>query len=269
MTMPLPENPMLVPAAGLRGLLVILVLAALLAAPAGVAGAASEEACEVPPELSPGQDPLPGLARALKDPATATIVVLGALSSGTKGQASGSIGYPARLQERLVSDFAARGADVRIKVQTIGKTRALAGDLAALINRQVLPLKPALVLWQVGRADARHGNPPHRFSNGIAEGLDTLQRNGIDTILLDIPFHPQFEALYRTDDYRDYLRWLAGKRDLPFVRRYEMIEHWASSGLIDLDSGEQAVQQAAYDFIQECTAYQAARMIIGGAGLAR
>ena len=119
----------------------------------------------------------------------------------------------------------------------------------------------------VGRADARRGNPPHRFSQSLGEGLDFLQAQGIGTILADIQFHPQFEALYRTDDYRDYVRWDAGKRDLPLLRRYEMIEHWALSGSIDLDSGNDADQQAAYEFIQECLAYQAARTIVGGAGL--
>jgi hypothetical protein len=46
-----------------------------------------------------------------------------------------------------------------------------------------------------------------------------------------------------------------------------MIEHWASAGAIDLDSGEDADQQAAYRFIQECLAYQAIRMILGGSRL--
>jgi hypothetical protein len=74
--------------------------------------------------------------------------------------------------------------------------------------------------------------------------------------------------MYRTDDYRNYVRWVAGKRDLPLLRRYEMIEHWASAGSVDLDSGDEAKQQAAYRFIQECLAYQAAQLILSAAGVA-
>jgi hypothetical protein len=37
--------------------------------------------------------------------------------------------------------------------------------------------------------------------------------------------------------------------------------------MIDLDSGDDTAQQAAYGFIQECLAYQAARMILSAAGL--
>ncbi len=131
-----------------------------------------------------------------------------------------------------------------------------------------MPLKPALVIWQVGRADARKGNPPYRFNNSLTEGLELLHQQGIDTVLADIQFHPQFEALYRTDDYRNYVRWIAGKHDLPLLRRYEMINHWAVSDLIDLDSGSDADQRAAYRFIQECLAHQATRLIMGAAGLA-
>jgi hypothetical protein len=226
--------------------------------------------CEVPPELAPTQDPLPGLSRALKNQAAPLkIVVLGSLSSGAQGRAPGIAGFPARLQSRLASDLAARGFGRPVEVEMVGQTRASAAELAALIERRVLPKKPALVIWQVGRADARQGNPPYRFSKSLAEGLDMLLQQQTDTIVADIQFHPQFEALYRTDDYRDYVRWLTGKRDLPLLHRYEMIEYWAMSGLIDLDSGNDADQKAAYEFIQTCVAYQAARMIMDAAGLAR
>lgn len=240
----------------------------------GAAGATETEPraalneCDVPPEIAPAEDPVPALAGAVKDgPRPLTIVVLGSLSGGASPQVQALPGFPTRLQTRLEAEFAARTLDLPLRIETVGKTRAMAGELAALIRREVLPLKPTLVIWLVGRADARQAVSPHRFSQSLKEGLDIMQQQGIIPILADIQFHPQFEALYRTDDYRNYVRWVAGKRDLPLLRRYEMIEHWASSGSIDLDSGEDAAQQAAYGFIQECLAYQAARMILGAAGL--
>lgn len=95
-----------------------------------------------------------------------------------------------------------------------------------------------------------------------------MREQGIDTIVADIQYHAQFEALYRTDGYRNYVRWIADERDSALLRRYEMIEYWAMSHLIDLDSPTEADQQGVYAFIQECLAFQATRMIIGGAGLA-
>lgn len=225
--------------------------------------------CEVPDDAAANDDLLTGFTQALTAAASpVTVVVLTSLRASGKGDELGADGFPAQLQARLSSRLAERGVRVNLKVETVGKTRALAGDLTALIKQRVLPLKPALVIWQVGRADARKGNPPYRFNNSLTEGLELLQQQGIDTVLADIQFHPQFEALYRTDDYRNYVRWIAGKRDLPLLRRYEMINHWAVSDLIDLDSGSDADQRAAYRFIQECLAHQATRLIMGAAGLA-
>jgi hypothetical protein len=238
-------------------------------APPGTQPAAADappaDRCDVPEEIAPVPDPLPELAGKLKEkPRPLTIVVLGSLP-GPSSPGHGAPGFAATLQAKLEQEFASRGLEVPVKVTAVGRTRATAGQLSALIRREVLPLKPALLIWQVGRADARQGQPPHRFSLALAEGLDILQQQGIATILADIQFHPQFEALFRTDDYRNYVRWVAGKRDLPLLRRYEMIEHWSQSGQIDLDSGEDADQRTAYAFIQECVAFQAARMILGAA----
>ena len=224
--------------------------------------------CDVPLEVAPVQEPVPSLVRAVKEgPRPLKIVVLGSLTGAESPLVRDIPDFRSRLQTQLEEEIAARALDLPLKVEMVGKRRALVGELAALIRREVLPMNPSLVLWNVGRADASQAIAPHRVSQSLKEGLDILQQAGIAAILADIQFHPQFEALYRTDDYRNYVRWVAGKRDVPLLRRYEMIEHWASAGAIDLDSGEDADQQAAYRFIQECLAYQAIRMILGGSRL--
>ena len=138
-----------------------------------------------------------------------------------------------------------------------------------MITKQVLPLKPSLVIWQVGRSDTRRGNPPYRFVDQLDVGLKLLKQQGIDTILLDIQYHPQFEAMFRTDEYRKHLRWVAAKRDLPLFQRYEMIEYWQSQGLVDLDSSTAGTESASFDFIQDCVSFQLTRMIVSGARRAR
>jgi len=235
-------------------------------------GAAAEEAlssrCEAPEEIAPEEERIDGLAAAVgTGQPPLTIVVLGALSGQDAG-GNGPDAFAPRLEAMLQAALAAKGVQQPVRIRLIGRTRAMAVDLAWLISREVLPLKPALVIWQVGRADARQGNPPHRFAQSLKEGMVRLREAGIPTILGDIQFHPQFEALFRTDEYRNYVRWVAGKYDLPLLRRHEMIEHWSQSGRIDLDSGNDADQKAAYGFIQECLAFQATRMILGAAGLA-
>lgn len=224
--------------------------------------------CDVPEELMPGSERLPAVAQSLAQPGgSLSIVVLG--SRATTPHARRGPPFPARLQAALAQRLADRGLGNPVTVTMVGRTRALTADLAQLLGREVIPSRPQLVIWQVGRADARQGNPPARVARSLGDGLKALRKAGIDVIVGDIQFHPQFEALYRTDEYRHYLRWLGGERGVPLLRRYEMIEHWAGSGRIDLDSAEAREQAIAFDFIQECLAHHAATMILAGAGLAR
>lgn len=263
---------MRIPSRWLRGLVALAAAAAALPAwPAADSGGERlAQRCAVPEELTPPVEPIPALVQAVRSAGRPlAIVVLGSLSSHPRQRESAVPGFPARLQAELARRLAERGLAHPLRIETVGRTRALAGDLSGLLRSEVLPRQPALVIWQVGRADARRGNPPSRFARSLGGGLAALRKAGIPTILGDIQFHPQFEALYRTDDYRNYVRWLAGEYDLPMLRRHEMIEHWAGSGRIDLDSTEDREQAIAFDFIQECLAYHAATMILDGAGLAR
>ena len=242
-------------------------------APAAVRDPATPEPlatrCASPAEIAPEQERIEPIALAvarLDQPLT--VVVLGSLS-GQNVAHRGAAAFAPRLQEVLQSELAAHGVRRPVQVRHVGKLRALSADLAKLVDREVLPLKPALVIWQAGRSDPRQGNPPNRFAEGLKDGISRLRKAGIPVIVGDIQFHPQFEALFRTDEYRNYVRWVAGKYDLPLLRRHEMIEDWSRSGRIDLDSGDDADQNASYAFIQECLAFQAARLILGAAGLAQ
>jgi acyl-CoA thioesterase I len=237
-------------------------------APAARASEPLAKRCASPEEIAPDQERIEGVAAAVAPgEQPLLIVVLGSLS-GQDVASRGPAAFAPQLQEILQAELAARGVRRAVEVRHVGKLRAMAADLARLVDREVLPLNPALVIWQTSRSDPRQGNPPHRFAQGLKDGISRLRKAGIPVIVGDIQFHPQFEALFRTDDYRNYVRWVAGKHDLPLLRRHEMIEHWAQSARIDLDSGDDADQKAAYGFIQECLAYQATRMILGAAGLA-
>ncbi len=229
-----------------------------------------EQRCSVPAELVPSQDSLPALSKALKDRAASpTLVVLSPQSGSIRPGLDGGPTYPVRLESELASALTAELKQRRLKVTVIGKPRAATAELAALIGKQVLPLKPSLVIWQIGRSDARKGIPPYRFAEQLDAGINLLRAQGIDTIVLDLQYHPQFEALFRTDEYRKHLRWVAGKRDLSVFRRYEMIEHWQGEGRVDLDSVGAEIEKASYDFIQDCVSFQLSRMIVSGTRLAR
>ncbi len=217
--------------------------------------------------------PLPGLARTLAVPgAPVTVAVLGPLQSGGRSGAAGAAGaagavnYPARLQALLGEAWPGRA----VRVESIGKPRGNVHEQYQLIDRRVLPLRPALVIWQVGRADARGAVPSNRFGHMLLKGIAALKGGtgpvgAIDTILMTMQFHPNSEALYRTDEYRNTIAWVGRTTGTPVVDRFSMIEHWWSSGFVDLDSQDPAVQKHGVDTIQRCIAVRLAAAIVAGA----
>ena len=168
-----------------------------------------------------------------------------------------------RLEERLIQDLGPLPGRT-VHVESVGRRSSTVAEQASLIGKQILPRKPALVIWNLGRTDTRRGLPPANMARALDRGLEQLRRQHIDTIVMDPPYHPQFEAFYRTDDYRQYIRWTMNLHDQPYLQRYDMIDYWASTGRIDLDSGEPDRQAAAVTFTETCIAYQLSRMIDRG-----
>lgn len=247
--------------------------------------------CYVPDDLLSEPGRLPGLSAALvRGKGDLLVIMLGSESTNpsparpasvpsntANSDAGGSISsrlratlaaaarnpLAERLQERLIQDLGPLPGRT-IHVESVGRRNSTVAEQASLINKQVLPRKPALVIWNLGRTDTRRGLPPANMARALDRGLEQLRRQHIDTIVMDPPYHPQFEAFYRTDDYRQYIRWTMNLHDQPYLQRYDMIDYWASTGRIDLDSGEPDRQAAAVTFTETCIAYQLSRMIDRG-----
>ena len=248
--------------------------------------------CYVPDDLLSEPGRLPGLSAALvRGKGDLLVIMLGSESTNpsparpasvpsntANSDAGGSISsrlratlaaaarnpLAERLQERLIQDLGPLPPGRTIHVESVGRRNSTVAEQASLINKQVLPRKPALVIWNLGRTDTRRGLPPANMARALDRGLEQLRRQHIDTIVMDPPYHPQFEAFYRTDDYRQYIRWTMNLHDQPYLQRYDMIDYWASTGRIDLDSPEPDRQEAALTFTETCIAYQLSRMIDRG-----
>ena len=247
--------------------------------------------CYVPEDLRSEPGKLPGLSAALiRGKGDLLVIMLGSESTNpsparpasvpsntANSDAGGSVSsrlratlaaaarnpLAERLEERLIQDLGPLPGRT-IHVESVGRRNSTVAEQASLINKQVLPRKPALVIWNLGRTDTRRGLPPANMARALDRGLEQLRRQHIDTIVMDPPYHPQFEAFYRTDDYRQYIRWTMNLHDQPYLQRYDMIDYWASTGRIDLDSGEPDRQAAAVTFTETCIAYQLSRMIDRG-----
>jgi lysophospholipase L1-like esterase len=65
-------------------------------------------------------------------------------------------------------------------------------QMVARIGRDVLPLRPALVVWQTGTNDVPHGLPLDSLARLIATGVGQMRGAGIEVLLLDAQVAPAF-----------------------------------------------------------------------------
>ncbi len=106
--------------------------------------------CAVPASFYDTEPTLPKTAEAIASGQTVAIVALG--SASTLGQAAGSpdLAWPARLAVALRSRFPA----ARVTVDNRAVAHQTSQEGSHLLDREVIALKPTLVIWETGTTDA-------------------------------------------------------------------------------------------------------------------
>lgn len=169
--------------------------------------------------------PLPVFAGALVGKKQVRIIALGSSSTQGVGASSPMASYPVKLQAELRRRFPASD----ITVVNLGIGGQLASDMLARIKSDVLPLKPALVIWQTGVNDAMRRVDLIAFRKTVQSGIDELHSKGIDVVLLDMQYFPGAEKV------RDFARYLVAMRQLadasrtPILQRFAIMKHLITS----------------------------------------
>ncbi|MGD9868003.1 MAG: SGNH/GDSL hydrolase family protein [Hyphomicrobiales bacterium] len=189
------------------------------------AWAGNDDPCRAPAELVAIGGDLPHLAAALADGEPVTIVALGSSSTQGAGASSKQACYPARLEAELRKRFPGKS----ISVVNMGIGGQLAGDMVARIGKQVLPLKPQLVIWQTGVNDPLRGVALDAFRGEVLEGLKLLRGADADVVLLDQQFYPKSAALPAYGRFVSALADISGEQEVPLMRRYAIMQHLVSS----------------------------------------
>jgi acyl-CoA thioesterase-1 len=171
------------------------------------------------------QAPLPRFSAALVSKKPVRIVALGSSSTQGIGASSPKSAYPRRLQAELQRRF----PDSKITVDNLGIGGQLATDMLPRITKNVLPLKPTLVIWQTGVNDAMRHVDLEAFRKTVLRGIDLLQRHGIDVVLLDMQYFPRAEKVRGFARYLVAMHQIAGARMVPLVRRYAIMKHLVTS----------------------------------------
>ena len=153
------------------------------------------------------------------------IVALGSSSTQGIGASSPAASYPVRLQAELQQRFPKSA----IMVENLGIGGQLATDMLPRIGNDVIPRKPALVIWQTGVNDAMRNVKVESFRETVIAGIDALQRAGIDVVLLDMQYFPKAEKVRDFPRFLVAMRQIADQRRIPILQRYAIMKHLVTS----------------------------------------
>jgi hypothetical protein len=229
---------------------VIIIAAAgmsLLSGPAGAFG--QEQECPVPERFYTFEPQLTKTAKALAGGGEVVIAVLG--GSSTLGRAAGGLGFawPARMASVLVGRF----PSARIKVVNLAVARQTAKGAAQRLDRDVLPLKPTLVIWETGTMEAVRGTDVDEFRETLQTGIDELHAAGTELVLMNMQFSRDTDAVILFGPYLIAMRELADANGVARFRRHGIMRYWAETEILDLRArdGEKSRQVAVklYDCI--------------------
>jgi acyl-CoA thioesterase-1 len=216
--------------------------------------------CAVPDDTAMIDGPLPRLARRMKAADPLTIVVIGSGSAAGSGTSRKEAAFPYRLEARFQKVF----NKPKTRLVVLAEMGQTAPVMYTRLAKDVIPLKPALVVWQTGSADAARGTPVMEFGTALEHGIAELRDHGSDVLLIDSQFSPRASLLVNTDSYREAVRWNARRFDLPLFKRYDTMQYWWSHDVFDLDAEGKANQLDNADHIHDCVAALLVRAIQRG-----
>jgi hypothetical protein len=214
----------------------MVLIAAMTVGPlsAPIEALAEEQECPVPEHFYTFEPPLPKTAKAFASRRKIVIATLGGAS--TVGFAAGGPEYAWPV--RLASALAERFPSTPTKVINLAVARQTAKRGAERLEREVLPLKPTLVIWETGTMEAVRGLDVEEFRETVQAGIDKLRAAGAEVVLMNMQFSRASDMVIHFDPYLITMRELADVNDVPLFRRRGIMRHWAESGALDLRAGD-------------------------------
>ena len=145
--------------------------------------------------------------------------------------------------------------------------RQTARDAADRFVREVLPLKPTLVIWETGTMEAVRGTGVDDFRETVQAGIDELRAAGIEVVLMNAQFSRDADPMIHFAPYLAAMRELADANDVPVFHRYGLMRHWVESGTLDLRTKESEKRRQLAARLYECLGHAVAEFVTrrGGA----
>lgn len=157
------------------------------------------------------------------------IVAFGSSSTRGYGASRAAATYPAQLQAMM--DAAARPGEAFAVIN-----RGLNGDdidgMSARIDDDILPRRPALVIWQLGSNDALRDMPPERFEERLRSGVARLRRGGAAVVLVGPQWNPDPDHRALFQAINQAVAAVGREVGVPVVDRYGLMRRWVGSGAL-------------------------------------
>ena len=244
-----------------RGLLKGAVIALLAAAPCGAAFAADappddlRSFCAVPENLVAGGF-LKHTREAYRSGKPLRIVAFGTSSTAGTGSASRGEAYPVKLQADLQERF---GIPAEVINKSVGGQTAR--QMIGRLEDDVVSFSPSLMIWQTGTVDAAGNVQVEDFGRALSQGIEMLDKEGIDVIFVNMQYSRRIELLVNYAPYVEMMKAAAAQSDAILFDRLEMMRHWAAEGRLDFDNMPRTERASRAVKLHECIALQLGDMI--------
>ena len=202
---------------------------------------------------------LPRVKAALAANQEVTVVAIG--SSSTQGWHASDIAhsYPAVLQSRLGA--ALPQAHVAILNRGVGGQDVT--EMLTRLERDVIDVRPTLVIWQVGANGAMRRMPVDTFRRLLTTGVQRLLQAGVDIVLMDNQRAPAILASPVAQEYDRATTGVANATGVELFDRGALMDRWRSSGHpFELFMSEDGVHHN--DLGYRCVAEALAQAILDG-----
>jgi acyl-CoA thioesterase I len=182
--------------------------------------------CTAPQEMTRFKVTLPNTARAIHSGKALVIVAIGSSSTEGVGASDGAHTYPALLADEMHR----RWPQLSVTVINKGVGGEIATQMMARFERDVLPYRPQLVIWQTGSNQTLRSGDIKEYVGTIREGISRLKATQVDIVLMDPQFAPRLLARPIHPLVVDSIGSLANDMNVAVFQRFAVMRHWISSG---------------------------------------
>jgi len=210
----------------------------------------AETRCTVPDGLALRDIALPAARKAVQGDKQLIVLTFGGVRpAGADAETSGAT-YPARLGAEL----GAAMPQIKVTVTNEMPPGSTSLDVPAKLPALVEKTGARLVIWGPGVRDVGARVDPGAFFAAVNKGIDAIRAAGADVILLDTTFLPSPARMTSIEAYRAKLRAAASAKNVPLLRRHELMRRWSEDGTLNLAAHGQTEQELVARQLFACVA---------------